>query len=745
MNDRADFKQQIEEHRGMHGTECSFVPCTCEHPDFKSFSEDQLRYYLYFRDCFFEGKHIETEAGYAWLLLVELINTRDRPEETMERLLRFTEFCQTNKRKLFSTFIDSLDTPFSYAIANGLDLPRVRASEGPWESILISELLLPMPERVSDDMIGILVDRDSLQYENPDPHLIEPGGLFSAALPEVDAEMRMRTGKGILETYGTERTDPVLLYSRYGRIRVPYFGDTECVISYTEAQPVLKTFLGGMLRYCQQVMERNAGKGKGPSVPAIFGKEWRKAVDRVFNDGGIIRPQYRPKTVRGSVRIFDLDEVDAPILADSTGFSDREPPSYFGPDMVRYSKTESPGERRYIPSGFKRPDYRCLSAESREYYLWWRECARKGKYGVTDEGYLWLYRCELINAYEDRRYVLDQLAGLTRAYDRYLSSNPYERTEKTGRTYLNYAVMNCPHLLDPTVHICPISAGYVLDRLLEGDADVPVSAAIMLEASGIGKRKTDVQIAASFDDDCAHIAARVLARLYGSGEGCGGARGYCSVRYTSVHEKAFRGLKYHHWPDGKKKLQSYRMLDLEESPRFCTEMRILVKAVIAAVGDRENPREGRPKTAFGVKLDGILQEETDRWFFEKAMRAARDFAIDRSKVERAQTDLDRVTSIMCTEEDAGPAKRPSPKPAAEASVPDDPWQAFAAGLDKEQREYLMKALAGTLRSLKPMIEDSINAIAMDTVKDTVLENRKVFDEYADDIRKGLVFDDDRDP
>lgn len=88
--------------------------------------------------------------------------------------------------------------------------------------------------------------------------------------------------------------------------------------------------------------------------------------------------------------------------------------------MIRYSKEECRGKKDYVPSEYYEPEYRCLSDDSLEYYLYWRQCAREGKYGTTDEGYLWLYECELINAYDDVEYVLDQLSGLSRAYDRYL-------------------------------------------------------------------------------------------------------------------------------------------------------------------------------------------------------------------------------------------------------------------------------------------------------------------------------------
>ena len=56
-------------------------------------------------------------------------------------------------------------------------------------------------------------------------------------------------------------------------------------------------------------------------------------------------------------------------------------------------------------------------------------------------------------------------------------------------------------------------------------------------------------------------------------------------------------------------------------------------------------------------------------------------------------------------------------PATSAQSSADPWQSFEETLNKGQREYMRKALAGTLRAPKSMTDDAINAIALDTVKD----------------------------
>ncbi len=743
-----DFERQIEEHKGMHGTRCDFVECPYECLDFNTLSDQQLQYYLWFRDRFYEGEVIETDIGYSWLLLVELINTKEDPEAVMRHLQKLYRECnKQGYQRAFPAPAVTSNAMFSYAIANDLDVPRIYATSGVWRQILISELLLPEPEPIPDDAMDIVTGYPFENYWCEYAKCEHSYPLFNAALPAVDAKMRELTGKGILETFGEERTDVLKLFADGGWGAPAYFRDERCAVTYMSAGKALETFLGAMARYCQKAIEKDMGVGNGPSVASVFGKEYRKIVDRTLNRGDIIQPQRRPKTVRGTIRNHDVKDVMTPVYMSNEGFSHDCTLKNFLSDMARYSKQQPSDEWEYVPSGCRKPDYHHLSPEALEYYLWWRECARNGQYGTADEGYLWLYKCELINAYDDMRYVLDQLAGLARAYDKYIPNEWFGETKKPGRTYLDYAFINGLQIPDPTVFPCILSASDMVEMLLDGEEDTPVSANTMLVAAQfVGDKKSDAPVRAAFDEDCAHIAARVLMRINDSRSG-DVVRKYCRLRTKKIKMNVFVHEKYYKWPTGRPKAQEREMLNIVENDIFLPEMKTLVKAVIAAVRDRDKPRKGKGTYAFGVPLDDMLQNEVKKWFCEKNARAAEkrllSFSIDQSEVDRAQADLDRVTSIMSTEEQAAEEAPETEKDAPKAD-PGDPWQAFADRLNKGQKEYLRKALAGTIRAVKPSVEDSINAAAMDTVKDTVVEGGKAFEEYADDVKKALGLGDERD-
>lgn len=732
-----DLEEQIEEYKGRTASRCKMVECPYRTPDFKAFDEKQLNFYLYFRDRFLNGEIVKTDTGYAWLLLVELINDRNDPKKVMELLHRYYEACYDQANE-FPAPVTASNAMFQYAVANDLDLPRVYASEGMWRRAMISELLSPVPELIPYEVMDIITGYPFENYYNKDAEDLDPYLLFDDALPVVDARMRELTGKGIMETYSKgERTEVLKLFSNGPRDTYPYFHERDCTITYTSSDDALATFLGAMLRYCEKVLEKETGVGNGPTVASVFGKEYRKVVDRVLDDGE--DQEYPPKTVRGSVRIFGIGDVMVPVVMDSLDFKSHNVSKGFLAEMRDHSDLDICKECDYVPSGYWQPEYRCLPKEALEYYLYWRHCAREGRYGATDEGYLWLYQCELINVYDDDKYVLEQLKGLAGAYDRYFGVEWSGSTKKPGATYRDYAFLKCPSIPDPTVFPCFLSGSHMMDRLLDGDGDVPVSPSLMLMLAGVdGRKKSDAQIYASFDDDCAEIAKRAILRIEGT-RPKGVIKGYCGLRRKKIKMDIFRNLKYYYWPDGRVKAQERQVLNILDNEVFEQEMKALVKSVIAAVRDRGKARKGKSVWVFGTVMDDILPEEVEMHFSEKKAKKAKEEAdnmvIDRSAVERAEQDLNHVTSIMSTEEPAETKKKVESEPPKQVSG--DPWRAFADSLNKGQREYLRKVLAGTLRVPKPVMEDSINVIAADMLKDTLMEDGKVFDEYAEDARKAL--------
>ncbi|MDO5861563.1 MAG: TerB N-terminal domain-containing protein [Thermoplasmata archaeon] len=76
--------------------------------------------------------------------------------------------------------------------------------------------------------------------------------------------------------------------------------------------------------------------------------------------------------------------------------------------MERYRDAEGV-PCKAVPSSFLNPIHSKMSEQSLQFYLWWREAARRGKVLTDDRGYAWLYVAELLNSDEGPRDVLDRL------------------------------------------------------------------------------------------------------------------------------------------------------------------------------------------------------------------------------------------------------------------------------------------------------------------------------------------------
>lgn len=659
-----------------------------------------------------------TDTGYAWLLLVELINDRSDPEAVMRHLMHFSDARDRN-RGWYPDPSVAQDALFCYAIANGLDIPRIDYYREVWNRAMVSEALLPYPEDLSEPVMMVLF---GYLPDGRGPRATE---LFNASLRAVDDRLRESTGKGVLESHSDGSRSAVIdLYQRSG-LYLFYLYDPRIALTYISSDGSLGVFLEGMYRYCMKLVAKDAG-GRAPSVPNSFTKEFRLIVDKVHADG--YPAPGRPRTPRGTMR-GPPEEVVTPVVIPLPSDARYSHSTTFRKDMEHYASVVSAGARAYVPSGCSSPDYRKMDPAALEYYLYWRDQTLEGRYGATDEGYLRLRLCELVNSGSDLQQVLRQLAGLSRAYEA-LIQRDYCRRLSPGTVYVDYALVKCGLVPDPTVFICNQSCCSLVKMLLDG-GDPPVCPEDIFPLAGIwNSNASERNMRAAFTDDCARIAARVIARVNRISIDAGGqVWGFCGLKDVKGTRNVFEGLVYYGGPTR----IEYVLPDPYGNDRFREGTRDLVKSVIRAVQSRG--KRPKPVWIYGVEVSRIIFEETERWFSEKsagsAAEEARSMVIDMSEVDRASEDLDHVTRLMGTDETHDDiAEEP---PCAVASG--DPWADLASRLNKGQREYLRKALEGTLRAAKPTTEGAINAIAMDAVKDAVIEDGRVFEDYIVDLER----------
>lgn len=736
------LRRQLERFRGLSPVQCSFVRSPGKGSEFEALTDAQRSYYLWYRHRFMDGEFPASDIGYSKLLLIDLINDRSDTHRVMEALWHYRDARERDSRAYPGLYTVD-EAMFCYAVANDLPIPRIRYLSEEWSRAAISEALLPYPEDLSGDLLDVLTGGAS---SRGDP---KATALFNASLRPVDRFMRRRSGRGILETHCRgERTLAVGILAVSG-LQDHYLYDPVVTVVYTDPDDSLPMFLGAMYRYCMTLVSRETGD-MGTSVSSIFPKGLRRIVDEILAQEDDSVPDGKPEPLSAAAS-GTPENLSRPVVRPLPHDARYVPGSSLRQAMQRFSGIPPVGVRAYVPSGCSTPEYARMDTAALEYYLYWREQARSGRYGETDDGYLWLYRCELINTDPDTGHALGQLAGLSRAYDGCFGRNQSNVRRIPGETYLDYALIRHPYGLDPTVRPGPVTSGVLLRMLLEG-RDPPVCADNILTLADIGSSKEDRGIRASFTDDCARIAARVIARINRICIDKGGqVSGFCGLRTGSEERSAFGGLRYY----GDDSRIVLRLPSYADNQRFLEGTRTLVRTVVRAVQDRGKPL--RPVWIYGAEASDIVAEETENWLSGKPsetpavviMEEAPPTLIDRSAVDAAEEDLRRVTELMGTEQEDPADDReavgvPSPDVLASSaadvrSMQDDgdPWKAMAARLDKAERRYLRGILSGTPVAVSTMLEAFINDAAMDTVRDAIVENGRVYDEYADDIRRTL--------
>ena len=399
-------------------------------------------------------------------------------------------------------------------------------------------------------------------------------------------------------------------------------------------------------------------------------------------------------------------------------------------DIERNWNVEVKERCEYIPSGFTNPDYRSFSEPQRKFYVYWRDQTRKGNYGETDRGYLWLYLCELVNIKADPQVNMDQLVGLRRAY------GGADEDNLIGKTCFEYSLVHKLAFPDPSIYESNITACLVMEQFLKG-MDTHPDKTLLLFLSGIN----DKTMSREFDQDCVGITCAMLRAVEKAMEDQGTTiEEFCDPEKVPTVVTVFEDLKY--FKEIRKARFTYR--NYIYNAAFDDSLKEIVKNVFSAVRMKRTGKAVKINkfTAFGMECREMLTKAVSSWYEGKEIAEIKERAsnlkLDREAVTGAETALKDVTRMMATEEVQEEAVTRPVEPVRKIS---DSWQGLAEALDEKQKGYLRAVLEGNgqqylrdIGSIQSRMEDSINALAMDAVGDNILEGGVIFDEYADNVR-----------
>lgn len=654
---------------------CPFVPCGDINPRPDMFSEEQRRYYVYWRSRLSEGECLATEPGYIHCRLNELI-TCDMPME--DRLAEIDTIEAAVPMPEYLYYVNRVRC----LVLNGYLTDRIEF-EGDTEmtDVGLSDLLSHPPAYIGGSELTNLLYNADVSVEHDD----QWDDMFNRMLQALSIHLVTTYGVDIPEYFSEGYT----LHSFTPEYPIgtsrPEMSVT--VGSWKRDDNIFSEVIHGLADCCNRALE---GKGK-VLLRRWFTRPMYDAVMSGYTDQSPSTPR-RGTAIGRASRNRDGTLVNAGCMSihinDGTDTSDV-----------------------YIPSDTDRGYDPRISA----YYRWWADEVGKGNRPIADRGYLMRY-IQTVERSGDVSDLLEVVRGLRADYD------PLDRDV---------------FLLMTIFKICD------REKIPVGDSghacwDAFAYTVLWQIVSGKGGR-----LSAESLDVLGDLPKGVMGDMT---EGCVDAVNACIAECAArcgnkltVFRDLFgiRVIKGSvHFYNCLLEYQSIRDLDGSE---FRTELRSLAKAVSSAM------RGGKVK----VEPFGNLEPEDIRRIIDgykgiattsvrrRVNMPVRDVVLDTQAVTDAESDLAHVTNLMRIEESAEERVRTLIVEERKA-VTDDPWADLASALSAEERDALLSAI--TVSSPSPIparMSDSINAKALDTVGDTVIEDGVPIGDYADELRSVL--------
>ena len=760
------FRVEIESSYHVGGDPAEYVECNRLRPDYVALNKAQLDYYYWFRDCVRNGKYIDTDRGYVWLLLCEIAVA----EKDYDRGMKIVTGMLKAYKDVFPCNAIIADFAYDYATMHGFTFPdsRLVPNTNFGDALTCTRFAGPAFDLSMETIynLGGYVDKtntvDSSEYRE----------LFNRSLEILDASQRSICGRGILEWYVRSKNEFIReVFEPYSCVGV----SATCVIDCYSPQnsDEFAMFIGDLSRYCVKVL-LSSDALKTPRIPRTCTAQMKAAVDTALiqmKNGeprlAMERQPFKPlisirsaKTGEKPRGIYFADDsapcndmtcygedytnLEPMVIVDVCANDNKVSPNIIA--SLRMHMDDQPtGPVQYVPSKMTHPDPSLLSKEQIDYYVYWRARTLEKEFLDVDSGYMWMRLVELVNLGEDREETVIRLEELSNAYGK-------DPDDLVCRTAMEYAVAKNVQIPDtPSVDL-PI---WIQHNVYERLRKMPIE---YLTPKMLDMLTTwqDQKYLETLDMDDFHsivnIALRNLDYHMMESDGKRLIDMVSSVRPKTIHVEMFRNLYYQNADD---RSIDFPMRDFTN----CSDLRNYVSTVYKAVARFMRKRIGQtapqiPGT-FSEECRDIVSAAVNEWYNDRD--AAREstrrsrMILDRDAVKSATEDLDVVKDLMYIED--GPmnvdtvniriddTKDIQPEVTAKAG-----WAGLEDAFDDGQKAYLAAALDSPTAAKKAAkdngssigrMESAINEIAMDVVGDVIVEDGKVIEDYEDDVRNLL--------
>lgn len=263
------FWNDMESYSETRGHESPYVECDIDRPRYSDLSKEQLDWYLWWREMCGCCEAEETDRGYLWLYLAELVNDpdRDRAKDLMADLLDGYEV--------------SLYYPVVECVSDDLDnlIQKDGFSKHPIVDLFDPSTFLrfsdhpPVFSERDTSFILRLADTSGKYWIGGTTSFME---LFNQVLSDLDSYCESNGFRSVADyVWGDDLT------FRQAFHWLPYRGDRMIVDDYPNAG--VFEFLDGLARTILKNIWRRDHQRGGPQIPASFDSSIRDVVNDIVD------------------------------------------------------------------------------------------------------------------------------------------------------------------------------------------------------------------------------------------------------------------------------------------------------------------------------------------------------------------------------------------------------------------------------------------------------------------------------
>ena len=664
-------------------TPCNYFPYGGP-PSFGRLSRDQRRYYAYFRTILDTDGDIRGDEGYYRLLVIECLSTAEG-RGRLERYLskeRGTGFYNFAKDLLPELRIHRGADP-------GPDLGTI------WDSVglLFAQTFLPGYRGATAEQLSAILSVLGFGYIR---RISSNSGLdlFGKALSIVESRFRETDGRGIGERFAGEEAS--IFRTAFGR----YLPQEECsrhaIVYRGFDMKGIRTLLMAVADRVDAHLSSQRGMLlRSTDMDAAFYDDLVEAVSSLGGDTA--------SSVMGSLSPVRV------VTAGPDGRMPEEVPPSEPRMLMKGELVPSDGYTVIQSSDIQPGDDGMFYPRSGDtgYYRFWRNRLHEGKVYPFDTGMVLTRYREMARAVEPREAILRELMRAVRSADRIpeVLVRVIEYVSASGDLPVDRVVAK----------VSWKSLRHLLFRLMAGRRQ-PIERWLFTDC-------LDMEwVWTAFSDTVEWDAFRftftgVMRNSFRTGAVWFRLNGMDIVRIecTSVFEdEPAVGID--------------ALSDISRA--LSDELYELASETHTWLAKRRQGRHRRkPIMLFGMDIVPIMERSIDAALAAETERTMSP--MDKDRIRQAREDLAYVVETVGTEDEG----EPEPEREVPKEVPKDPWDSLTASLSPDQIRYLKDAIEGTRTNIR--IEYAINEISSECIGDAVVEDGKVFEEYAAEISRRI--------